>query len=366
MTEHGRMKEDLTMPRHRHRVSQKIGMPPGSLVHVGEKKTAETKLTLFTYGEEGVNEFSTDNTKNIIEKLEPARVNWINVAGLSRTEIIGELGEHFHLHPLTLEDILHTGQRPKQEDHGDYLYLVLKMLYPDENTGRVQYEQVSFILGKNFVLSFLESDRDVFDPAQERIRKIKGKIITLGADYLLYTLIDAIVDHYYVVIEKMGDDIESTEEELVTRPTSKILQNIHLLRTDMLYLRKSIWPLREVIGSLERRESELIREGTTIYLRDIYDHTIQVVDTIEMYRDIVSGMLDTYLSSLSTRMNEIMKVLTIFSTIFIPLTFLVGVYGMNFEYMPELKWHWGYPVLWMIMIGLGLVMINYFRKKRWI
>jgi magnesium transporter len=360
------MKEDLTMARHRHRVSQKKGMPPGSLVYVGEKKTTETKLTLFTYNEEGFSESSADNTKDIIRRVEPDHVNWINISGLSRTEIIGEIGEHFHLHPLTLEDILHTGQRPKLEDHGDYLYLVLKILYPAGDSDKIQYDQVSFILGNNYILSFLESDRDVFDPVRERIRKLKGKIRSLKADYLLYSLIDSIVDHYYVVIEMIGDDIESTEEELISEPTANVLQRIHGLRTEMLYLRRSIWPLREVIGSLERSETGLIKEGISIYLRDIYDHTIQAIDTIEMYRDIISGMLDTYLTSLSNRMNEIMKVLTIFSTIFIPLTFLVGVYGMNFKYMPELRWPWGYPLLWTIMIGIGLVMLNYFRKKRWI
>jgi magnesium transporter len=341
-------------------------MPPGSLVHVGEKKTTETKLTLFTYDAEGFNEYAAENTGDIIQRIEPGRVNWINVSGLSRTEIIGELGEHFHLHPLTLEDILHTGQRPKQEDHGDYLYLVLKILYPDGGSDKIQYEQVSFILGKNYVLSFLESERDVFDPLRERIRNLKGKIRTLKADYLLYSLIDSIVDHYYVIIEMIGDEIESTEEELITRPSPNVLKRIHGLRTEMLYLRRSIWPLREVIDALERGETALIREGIGIYLRDIYDHTVQAIETIEMYRDIVAGMLDTYLTSLSNRMNEIMKVLTIFSTLFIPLTFLVGVYGMNFEYMPELGWIWGYPVLWIIMIGIGLVMLNYFRKKRWI
>lgn len=354
------------MPRNRHRVSQKKGMPPGSLIHVGEKKTAGTKLTLFIYDAEGLNEYSADSTGDILRRIDPGKVNWINVSGLSRTEIIGELGERFHLHPLTLEDILHTGQRPKQEDHEDYLYLVLKILFPDGETDKVQYEQVSFILGENYVVSFLESDRDVFDPVRERLRTQKGKVRTLKADYLLYTLIDSIVDHYYVIIEMIGDEIESTEEELITRPSPDVLKRIHGLRTEMLYLRRSIWPLREVIGSLERSETPLIREGIGIYLRDIYDHTVQAVDTIEMYRDIVSGMLDTYLSSLSNRMNEIMKVLTIFSTIFIPLTFLVGVYGMNFENMPELKWHWGYPTLWVIMIGIGLVMMHFFRKKRWI
>jgi magnesium transporter len=354
------------MPRLTHRVSQKKGMPPGSLIHVGEKKTAETKLTLISYDEEGFSEFSTDSTEKLIAKADSGRVNWINIAGLSNTGIINEIGRHFDLHPLNLEDILNTGQRPKVEDHGTYAYIVLKMLSPDGGKYRVQYEQISLILGKNFVLSFMESEQDVFDPVRERIRKTKGKIRALGADYLLYTLIDAVVDHYYVVTEKIGDDIESTEEELVSRPTSQILRNIHDLRNEMLFLRKSIWPLREVISSLEHDESDLIQEGTIIYLRDIYDHTIQVMDTIEMYRDIISGMLDTYLSSMSNRMNEVMKVLTIFATIFIPLTFIVGVYGMNFEYMPELKWHWGYPALWVIMIGLGLSMIAYFRKNRWI
>jgi len=354
------------MPRHRHRVSQKKGMPPGSLVYVGEKKTTETKLTLFSYDAEDFKEYSAGNTKDILNRIDPDRVNWINISGLSRTEIIGEIGDHFHLHPLTLEDILHTGQRPKQEDHGDYLYLVLKILFPGGGSDKIQYEQVSFILGNNFLISFMETDRDVFDPVRERIRKLKGKIRTLKADYLLYALIDSIVDHYYVIIEMIGDEIESTEEEVITQPSPDVMKRIHGLRTEMLYLRRSIWPLREVVGILERGETNLIQEGTGIYLRDIYDHTVQAVDTIEMYRDIVSGMLDTYLSSLSNRMNEIMKVLTIFSTIFIPLTFLVGVYGMNFEYMPELKWHWGYPLLWMIMIAMGLVMINFFRKKRWL
>lgn len=349
-----------------HPHSKKAGLPPGSLIHVGVKKSDLTDIELFSYDAGSLREHSTRDAHEILPLAAPEAVNWVNISGLSQAETIGKIGEHFGLHPLTTEDILNTGQRPKMEDHGSYLFISLKMLYPNESGSRIVYEQVSLILGENFVLTFQEGGRDVFDPIRELIRTAKGRTRGLKADYLAYSLIDAIVDQYYVVLERIGDMIEATEDELVSNPTSEMLRNIHGLKTEMLVLRRSIWPLREVIGSLERGDSDLIHEGTTIYLRDIYDHTIQAVDTIEMFRDIISGMLDTYLSSMSNRMNEVMKVLTIFATIFIPLTFIVGVYGMNFDFMPELRWHWGYPALWAIMIGLGLSMVAVFRKNRWI
>ncbi|HAE87731.1 TPA: magnesium and cobalt transport protein CorA, partial [Candidatus Marinimicrobia bacterium] len=224
----------------------------------------------------------------------------------------------------------------------------------------------SLILGKNFLFTFQEKPGDVFEPVRDRLRQHKGRIRSLGPDYLAYALIDAIVDNYFLVLEKMGDRIEALEERLVQNPTDDILQMLHRLKREMIYLRKSVWPLRELLSGLERSESSLIQQSTGVYFRDVYDHTIQIIDTIESYRDIISGMLDTYLSSVSNKMSEVMKVLTIISTIFIPLTFIAGIYGMNFEYMPELGWKWSYPLVWLLMIGVSILMVVFFRKKKWL
>jgi len=289
-----------------------------------------------------------------------------NINGLYDVDMIEKLGTYFHVHPLILEDVLSVNQRPKVEDSGDILFIVLRMLQFDDEKKEIISEQVSFILGKNFLFTFQEKAGDVFEPVRVRLRQYKGRIRTMGADYLAYTLLDAIVDNYFLVLEKMGDQIENLEELLVNNPTEETLITIHKLKREMIFLRKSVWPLRETINGLERSESSLIQKSTGIYLRDVYDHTIQVIDTVESYRDMVSGMLDIYLSSVSNRMNEVMKVLTVIATIFIPLTFIAGVYGMNFEFMPELGWKWSYPLLWLFMIGVAILMIFYFRKKRWL
>jgi magnesium transporter len=252
------------------------------------------------------------------------------------------------------------------EDYGDYLYVVVKMLHDKGKTGQVEAEQVSLIIGPNFVFSFQEGEGDVFEPIRERIRNGKGRLRKMGADYLAYSLLDAIVDYYFVILEKLGERVEFLEEELVTNPKTQTLQEIHHLKREMIFLRKAVWPLREVIGALERGESPLIQKGTSLYLRDVYDHTIQAIDTVETFRDMVSGMLDIYLSSVSNRLNAVMKVLTIIATVFMPLTFLAGVYGMNFKYMPELEWRWGYPLVWAVMIGIGGVMLIYFKRKKWL
>jgi magnesium transporter len=293
-------------------------------------------------------------------------VTWINIDGIHQVEIIEKIGTYFGIHSLILEDIMNTGQRPKMEDFEDYIFVVVKMIYYDEKDNEIKAEQVSLLLGSNFVISFQEKEGDVFDPIRERIRKAKGRITKMKADYLAYALVDTIVDHYFMVLEKLGEKIEGMEEELVTNPTPETLQTIHTLKRELIFLRKSVWPLREVISVLERGESSLIDESTGIYLRDVYDHTIQVIDTIETFRDMVSGMLDIYLSSISNRMNEVMKVLTIMATIFIPLTFIAGVYGMNFKYIPELEWHWGYPVILFVMVAIGILMVIYFRRKKWL
>lgn len=349
-----------------HRYSKKTGMPPGSLVHIGETKIEETRITVLNFDEEASRERTVASVEDAFPLKDSRTVSWIHVAGLSRTEVIQKFGSHFALHPLVMEDILNTGQRTKAEDHGDYLFIVLKMLCLGSPDGQTIHEQVSLIVGKRFLLSFQESAYDLFSPIRERLKTPTGRAHAVRTDYLAYMIIDAIVDNYYVVLEKIGEDIETSEEALVTNPTPGVLQTIHGMKREMILLRRSVWPLREVVSSLERGGSPLIDGSTLIYLRDVYDHTIQVVDIIEMFRDIISGMLDTYLSSMSNKMNEIMKVLTIFASIFIPLTFIVGVYGMNFEYLPELKWHWGYFGLWAIMITLGLSMVAYFRKNRWI
>jgi magnesium transporter len=252
------------------------------------------------------------------------------------------------------------------EDSGNILFIVLKMLRYQESTESIESEQVSLILGKNFLFTFQEKPGDVFEPVRDRLRHHKGRIRTLGPDYLAYALIDAIVDNYFLVLEKMEDRIEVLEERLVQNPSDDILQTLHRLKREMIYLRKAVWPLRELLSGLERSESTLIQQSTRVYLRDVYDHTIQIIDTIESYRDIISGMLDTYLSSVSNKMNEVMKVLTIISTIFIPLTFIAGIYGMNFVYMPELSWKWSYPLVWLLMIGVGSIMVVFFRKKKWL
>jgi magnesium transporter len=276
------------------------------------------------------------------------------------------LGQCIGLHPLVLEDILNTEQRPKIEDYGDYLYIVVKMItYPDKADG-IAVEQVSLILGQNFVISFQEGIQgDVFSPVRERIRNEKSRLRKMGADYLTYSLVDSVVDSYFAVLEELGERIEVLEEELIEQPSRNTLHTIHKLKQEMIFLRKSVWPLREVVNFMERGESPLINEGTRIFLRDVYDHTIQIIDTIETFRDMLSGMLDIYLSSISNRINEVMKVLTVIATIFMPLTFLAGVYGMNFEYMPELKWRWGYPAILLVMLAVAVSMLTYFKKKRW-
>ncbi|MGB3341360.1 MAG: magnesium/cobalt transporter CorA [bacterium] len=346
--------------------SKKRGLAPGTLVYVGEQKTDQVRITLIDYNER---EFQEKEIKKIEEcfpfKDKPS-VTWINIDGLHDIDLMEKIGKHFDLHPLILEDILNTGQRPKMEDFEKYIFIVLKMIYYNEKENEIKAEQVSLILGTNFVISFQEKPGDVFDPLRERIKKAKGRIRKAEADYLLYSLLDAVIDSYFSILEKFGDRIENLEEIVVTEPKPGSLKAIHELKREMIYLRKSVWPLREVINNFGKAESPLVHESTNIYLRDIYDHTIQVIDTIETFRDMLSGLHDTYLSSISNKMNEIMKVLTIFAALFIPLTFIAGVYGMNFQFMPELGWHWGYFSVWGVIIAVGLSMLFYFKRKKWL
>ena len=341
-------------------------MMPGSLVHVGEERTEKPKITIIDYDKDNYQERVVNNIEECFPFKNYPTISWINIDGIHQVDIIEKLGKHFGLHPLVMEDIVHTSQRPKMEDYDDYMYIVLKMLWFENDDTDVKAEQISIVLGKNFVLSFQELEGDTFNSVRERIRSSKGRIRTMGADYLAYALIDSIVDNYFSIIERFGDIIEELENKLIVDPSPETLQSIHDMKKEMIYLRKSVWPLREVISGMERTESPLFQDTTFVFLKDVYDHTIQVAETIETYRDILSGILDVYLSSVSNKMNEVMKTLTIIATIFIPLTFVAGIYGMNFAYMPELGWKWGYPAVWLINITICLSMYVYFRRKNWL
>ena len=330
------------------------------------KKSEQVKITVIDYDEKQFQEKEAKSIKECFPFKEQPTVTWINIDGLGQLEIIEKLGECYGLHSVVIEDILNTDQRPKMEDFDTHVYIVLKMLFYDEKNKAIDSEQVSILLGTNFVISLQERPGDVFEPIRDRIRNNKGRIRKMGSDYLAYSLIDAIVDNYFLILEKFGENIESLEEQLINDPNPQTLKAIHDSKREMIFLRRSVWPLRELISGLLRNETKLVKKSTQVFLRDLYDHTIQIIDTIESLRDMVSSMLDIYLSSLSNRMNEVMKVLTIIATIFIPLTFIAGIYGMNFKHMPELEWSWGYFAVLAGMAIIGILMLLYFKRKRWL
>ncbi len=346
--------------------SKKAGLPPGTLVHIGEEKSAKTKIHLFEYDNLNFKEKEFDALEECFLFKEAPTVTWIDVEGVHQVEILEKLGNCFGIHPLMLEDILNTDQRPKIEEYEEDLFIVLKSLSLNDKTGMIEAEQISLILRGNSLLSFREKEGRVFLPIQERMRNGKGRLRKMGPDYLAYTLLDVIVDQYFFILEKLGEKIEFLEQNLISDPATRTLRKIQDLKREMVYLRKWVWPLREVISVLERGESSRIQASTRIYLRDVYDHSIQVMDTIEIFREMLSGMTDIYLSNINNRMNAVMKVLTIIATIFMPLTFIAGVYGMNFKYVPELEWRWGFPAVLLVMALIGGFMLFIFRKKKWL
>ena len=348
------------------KISKKKGLPPGTLMLVGEKKAYEVGIRIFDNDQTEFEEKEVKEIEDCFPYKEKTTATWINLDGIHDLENIEKLGKHFDFNPLVLEDIVNTDHRPKLENFEDYLFIVLKMLHYDREKDEIGANQVSLILGKNYVVSFQEHKSDVFDPVIARIRKGKNRLRKMGSDYLAYALIDTIVDNYFAVLEKIGDRLEDLEQELISSPTENTLGLIYRLKKEMLFMRKSVWPLREVVGGLQREELDLIDDKTIPFIRDAYDHTIQVIDTIETFRDLLSGMLDMYLSSISNRMNSVMKVLTIIATIFIPLTFIAGIYGMNFENMPELHWEMGYFFALALMVSIGVVMLAFFKKKSWL
>ena len=344
--------------------SRKTGQTPGTVTFTGSQKVESVTLDVIRYGADHVSEASELGLDGAFAAVEPGGVTWLNVNGLHDTAVIEQVGDRFDLHPLTVEDIVSVGQRPKLEAFDDYLFIVVRMLSLED--GHLADEQISMVLSRDIVITFQERPGDILEPLRERIRKGKGRIRGMGADYLAYALLDIVVDHYFVVLEASSGLIDDIEGEVYADPRPEVMERISALKQDALHMRKAVWPVRDLMSALLREESALFTRQTQTYLRDAYDHVVQAIDALETLRETVGSLQDSYLSSLSFRMNEVMKVLTIIATIFIPLTFFAGIYGMNFEYMPELAWRWSYPVLWLLMILMTAGMVWWFRRKNWL
>jgi magnesium transporter len=347
-------------------VSSKSGLPPGSLVHVGEVLATETRVSVVDYTAERSREFVARSIDDITRYRNTGSVIWVNVEGLINVELIEAIGQQFDIHPLVLEDILNTQQRPKFEQYDDYLFLVFKVIYPADDGVSVNYEQVSILILDDYVFTFKEKQDDIFEPIKARLRNHKGRYRSLGADYLAYAILDTVVDLYLSLQDYMDELIESVEEDLLASPGTETLATIQRIRRELIFIRRSSAPLRELLNGILRSDSLLIGDGTLIYFRDVHDHVLRVTDAFDTYRDMVTGLLDIYNSTISNRMNEIMKVLTVFASIFIPLTFITGIYGMNFAYMPELGWKWSYPLLWVGFILIPVILLVYFKRKKWL
>ncbi len=347
--------------------SGKAGLPPGSLVHVGDVLETVTRMSVIDYNRENIEEQQIQSVDEIHKYKDRDTITWVIIEGLANVDIIESIGTLFDIHQLVLEDILNTHQRPKFEEYDDHLYIVLKCLLSEDENFTVSYEQISLLVLGNFVFLFKEKNDDLFLPVQQRIRTSKGRFRSMGADYLMYAILDAVVDQNFILIDSLDNAITSLEESLLaSEPTQDTLNTIQRLKREIIVIRRHVSPVRELMAGLLRSESGLIQEKTHIYLRDVSDHAIRVIESIESYRDILSGLLEIYISKVSNKMNEVMKVLTVFASIFIPLTFLAGIYGMNFEYMPELKWKWAYPVLWVAFVTIPVLLLVYFRKKKWL
>lgn len=354
------------MFRELHKRAKKVGQPPGTAVYTGKKKSTETQITVLTYSEQDFHEMSGKTLEEVLPSRQDSGVTWIHVEGLQNVALIEQLAKTYHIHPLTVEDILNVDQRPKVEEFKGYLFITLKLLTWKEKKRTFSTEQISFILGKDFLLSFQEHENAYFKPIRERLKSsTHQRMRQQGSDYLVYRLMDAIVDYYFVVLEGLGDQIEKVEDVIITDPRPQNTRTIYRLKRQLMVLRKSIWPMREAISHLMQVEN-IFTSFTRVYLRDLYDHVVQAIDTVETCRDILASMLDIYLSSLTNRMNEIMKTLTIIATIFIPITFVASFYGMNFQYMPELHWRHGYAMVIGVMLVMVFAMFVYFRKKKWI
>ena len=338
-------------------------IPPGTLLEPKEPLAEKVRITVFDYTPESFTEFECQTIEECAKYQETESVTWINIDGVGDVDILEKLGKIFNIHPLALEDIQDVEQRSKLEKYDDYLLILVKLLDFDK---LMMDEQVSILLGKKYVISIQEKRGDCFDGLRDRIRTKKGHVRTLGADYLAYAMLDVITDELFPIMEDFGERLERIEANIVKNPQPKQLQWILQTKRDLLLLRRSVWPHMEIVSKLKDEEYQNIQPSTKRYLRDCHDHTFQIIDMAETYRDVNSGLQDLYMSSISNRMNEVMKVLTIIATIFIPLSFVTGLYGMNFTNMPEIDWQWGYPFAWAVMIGMVIVMFIYFKRKNWI
>ncbi|MEO6166255.1 MAG: magnesium/cobalt transporter CorA [Chitinophagales bacterium] len=341
------------------------GLAPGKVIYIGEDRHEKVNISVIDYDVNHYEERTSLTVEECVKYKNTETSTWINVDGIHQTDIIEKVGKLFGINTLVLEDVVNTNSRPKIDDFKDYAFIIIKMLTYDKEKHNLNIEQVSLVLGRNFVISFQENEGDLFDTIRVRLRDSDSRIRKYGSDYLTYCLMDKIVDEYFIIIESMGTELQDMEEEVSGDPTREFLRRYNDLKQNGIFLRKSVWPLREVINYMLRGDVSLIKTEVLPYYRDLYDHTIQVIDTTETYRDLFSDIMDLYLSTLSLKMNEVMKVLTIISTIFIPLTFIAGVYGMNFKIMPELEWKYGYYIVWGVMLSVALLMIFYFKRKKW-
>ncbi len=342
-----------------------IGLPPGSLLYTGKEQTDKISISIIEYTEDQIIEKNDVSIQECLERIQTPAMTWIQVYGVSDPSMIASIGSRFQLHALILEDIVSTGQRSKIDIYQDQVFIVARLLQYEEMI--LKDEQISIVFGCNYLISFLEDKKDIFEPIKERLHQGINRIRKQGSDYLAYTLLDTIADYYFVVLEKANNYLDKLEEQLTHPiPGAHLLQKIQHIKRDMIILRKAVWPMRDVINRFLRLESTLISSTTQVYLKDVYDHVVQTIDIIEGFRDVVAGMMDVYLSNINIRTNEIMKVLTIVSTIFVPLTFISSLYGMNFEFMPELKTHWGYPIVLLIMGIIACSMLIFFYRKKWI
>ncbi|HPS53037.1 MAG TPA: magnesium/cobalt transporter CorA [Phycisphaerae bacterium] len=344
--------------------SAKAFRPPGSVTTLPDDRQKKVIIDVMDYTPKRIDEYTFDNVRDCFQFRDTSSISWINITGLTDAAQITELSDYFGINMLTMEDVLNTDHRPKFDEFDNYVFMIIKMLSLSRD-GAMLSEQVNIIMGKNYVITFQERPGDVFDPLRERLRSQKGKVRAMGMDYLMYSLADLIMDNYFVVLERLGEHIEQIDISLMATPSHEMLQKIYEFKMQLFYMRKMCWPLREVSGKILHSDSPLFTDATDIYFRDLYDHSIQVVDTSETLRDIILGITDLYMSSLSNRTNDVMRILTIIATLFIPLTFIVGVYGMNFEYMPELKWKYGYPGIWAVMILNTIILLTYFKRKKW-
>ena len=344
----------------------KVGLAPGALIHLGERKTEQPTITLIEYGDAELVECCFTSIEEAKAHQPRLPVLWLNVHGLHEPEVMAEIGRRFKLHPLVLEDILNTNQRPKIDDYGDYLFMVARFFEIDGENNQIGSDQVSLILGPNFVLTFQERPSGRFDPVRERLRQNRGQIRKLGADYLAYSLLDAIVDRYFTILENIGERTEELEDVMLEHPRPGALQMVHQLKRETLNLRRSIWPLREVINSLTRADDRFFRPETRPYLRDIYDHTVHAIESLEANRDVIAGMLDIYLSSVSNRVNQEVRALTVVAIIFMPATLISGIFGMNFKVMPPLDWPNGFLMALGLMATVATTLSIIFWRRRWL